>query len=293
MHGLSFDVEDWHQIVRTRVHGAPARPSNELDRHLHAILDFCDEARVKATFFVVGDVARSGGPLVLEIARRGHEIGCHSDRHRLISRLNRQEFYDDTATAKNRLEDLVGNPVLGYRAPEFSVGSLDHWCFSVLAELGFEYDSSVFPVRGPRYGIPEAPPWPFVTKTPSGELIELPLLSLRVGPRRIPAAGGTWYRLLPSGLLSCAVEKAEAEGGQGILYFHPYEFADGPLWLEGDGLSNLRALRYIVPHNVGTGTIKRKLAHVLRRHDFGRLDSIARARGTSASQRENGHDHHG
>lgn len=276
-HGLTVDFEDWHQNVRMRLAGTAVDVSTDFADQVKSLLDFCDEANVRGTFFVLGRVARAVPSLVLEVARRGHEVACHSDEHRLLSTLTRAQFTEDTRNAKARLEDIVGARVVGYRAPEFSVGSLRHFAFEVLAELGFSYDSSVFPVSGARYGIPSAPRWPFELQTPSGALVELPLLSGRVLDVNFAAAGGSWYRVLPARVLAGAVAASErASGGVAILYFHPYEFATKRLWLHGDPWRvKLRSARYVLSHNLGTQRVARRLRDVLHTYRFGTLAPIA------------------
>jgi hypothetical protein len=149
--------------------------------------------------------------------------------------MSREAFRDEMAAARARLQDLTGAPVLGFRAPEFSVQRLDHWCFDALAEVGFLYDSSVFPSPA-RYGIPDAPRRPFTIETKSGPITEFPLASWRVGRRRVPVAGGTYWRVWPRALLDRALADLQAEQVPAVLYFHPYEFHRGFLRLSKLGV---------------------------------------------------------
>jgi polysaccharide deacetylase family protein (PEP-CTERM system associated) len=234
---------------------------------------------VRATFFVVGSVGEAYPELVREVARRGHEIGSHTYGHDLVHRLRPEDFRADVTRSRQQLEDLSGQAVLGFRAPEFSVGYLGHWSFAVLAEAGFLYDSSVFPIAGSRYGIPEAPPGPFPIDTGRGTLWEFPLATWDVRGRRLPVAGGTYFRLLPGRVLRHALARAEALGRDSVLYFHPYEFHRG--WLYVSGLSWRQRLhpahiRFGLLHNVATGAVGRRLRSLLREFSFAPLRELYR-----------------
>ena len=185
VHALTIDLEDWHQLFHRRLTGEVIRPTPTVVSATLRLLDMLDETGTRATFFVVGNVAETYPGLVREVARRGHEIGSHTYSHELIFRLQPAAFKADVERSLARLQDLTGQPVLGFRAPEFSVGHLEHWCFEVLVELGFRYDSSVFPLPRLRYGIPEAPRHPFAITTPSGAIHEYPLATWDAGPLRL------------------------------------------------------------------------------------------------------------
>lgn len=274
-HGLSFDVEDWHQLSSRRVDGTPSEPSAGVDDCVARILDLCDEANVKATFFVMGLLARSRPHLVRRIAERGHEIASHSFQHRLLYSLSVDDLRRDLADSKAQLEDLSGAPVIGFRAPEFSVQRLDAPCFTVLRELGFEYDSSVFPVSGLRYGV-AAPHAPFKVATGAGELVELPLATTAIGNRRIPIAGGSGFRLIPSSLLMWAAGRADTHDESLVFYFHPYEFSRRWLYLPG-GLRRNRAIaKHVLLHNFRTGRIARLIRTLTSRFTFAPLRELAR-----------------
>lgn len=275
-HALTIDLEDWHQMFRRRLGRPFGPPSPAVEAATHDLLDMLDDTGVRATFFVLGLVAQDRPELVREIARRGHEIGSHSHAHRLVYTMTRDAFADEMISARKHLQDLTGQAVLGFRAPEFSVQSLDHWCFEVLAEAGFTYDSSVFPTRA-RYGIPQAPRTPFVHSTRSGALTEFPLATWQLGSIRLPVGGGSYYRLVPSGVLSFALSQLDREGVPATLYFHPYEFQTGWLSLpELDIREQLRReyLTYLVLHNFCTKRIRLRLASLLRNFQFIRLDAM-------------------
>lgn len=294
---VTFDVEDWHELVRRRiVRGASPVVSPHVVADTHRILDLLDARRVRATFFVVGSVADTHPDLVRQIAARGHEVGSHSYAHRLISTMTQAELRGDVSRSRRQLQDLTGQNILGFRAPEFSVGRLDHWCFDVLAEEGFAYDSSVFPVRGTRYGVQDAPRSPFKIRGASGRVIwEYPLAVASFGldgvSASLPVAGGTYYRVLPLIVLKIALRQIAARGTPAVLYFHPYEFHQGLLFaLDGPRSSTAgpqhrlteiwkvvgtpSSLKLHVMHNFATRSIARRLDALLSTHHFVPLGEI-------------------
>lgn len=275
-HGLSFDVEDWHQLESIRVDGAPGPASRTVDDCMARILDLCDEANVVATFFVLGLLARERPHLVKAIAARGHEVASHSVNHRLVHSLSVREFLADVRESKRMLEDLSGAEVVGFRAPEFSVQRLDHPCFGALLEAGFTYDSSVFPVPSLRYGIPGAPHVPFRIATAAGSLVELPLATTKFARWRLPIAGGSHFRILPTRLVTWAAQRADARREPLVFYFHPYEFAAEFLRLAGGLARNRPIAKHIVLHNLAGGRIRRSLRALVARLAFVPLRTLAR-----------------
>jgi polysaccharide deacetylase family protein (PEP-CTERM system associated) len=284
VHALTIDLEDWHQLFHRRLTGEEIRPTKAVVSATHRLLDVLDEAGVRATFFVVGNVADTYPELVREAVRRGHEIGSHTHSHELIFRMQPAAFKADMERSLAGLQDLTGQPILGFRAPEFSVGHLRHWCFEILAELGFRYDSSVFPLPRVRYGIPEAPRHPFAIATPSGTIYEYPLATWDVGRFRFPVAGGSYFRLLPGRLLHRALDDIDISKRTAVLYFHPYEFHPGWLnpswaaWRRSLRASNLKfTLSRILLHNFRTNLIGQRLKLLLARFRFMPLGDIYRA----------------
>jgi polysaccharide deacetylase family protein (PEP-CTERM system associated) len=284
VHALTIDLEDWHQLFHRRLTGEVIRPTPAVVSATHRLLDMLDETGVRATFFVVGHVAETYPGLVREVVQRGHEIGSHTYSHALIFRMQPAAFRADMERSLAGLQDLTDQPILGFRAPEFSVGHLRHWCFEVLAELGFRYDSSVFPLPRVRYGIPEASRHPFVITTPSGAIYEYPLATWDAGRFRLPVAGGSYFRLFPGRLLDRALHAIEESGRTAVLYFHPYEFHAGWLspsrlaWRRGLRASNLKfTLSRMLLHNFRTNVIWRRLRPLLAQFEFMPLGDIYRA----------------
>ena len=291
-HALTVDLEDWHQLMHRRLTGEWIPPSPSVIDMTLRILDFLDASQVKATFFVVGALAEAYPGLVRMVANRGHEIGCHSYYHQMPSRMERGQFKEDTARCRDRLQNLTGEPVVGFRAPEFAVQRLDHWCFEVLCELGFTYDSSVFPHARLRYGIAKASTGPFTIKTPSGVIQEYPLATWDFGGQRIPVAGGGYFRLLPKAVLRRALNDLDAQGRTAVLYVHPYEFARGWLlphasaWASVRGKDLAFALSRLGLHNFHSGATQAQLEGVLADHDFRTLGEIHTAAFPARPQRQ-------
>lgn len=273
-HGLSFDLEDWCQLASKRVDGVPSEPSRDIDACVDRILEVCDDAQVKATFFVVGLLGKSRPDIVRRVAEHGHEIASHSLDHHLLPSLPHAALVEDLRASKALLEHLSGREVIGFRAPEFTVERLDHPCFTVLRELGFRYDSSVFPIGGLRYGIANAPRTRFQLDTPAGPLVELPLATTRLGPWSLPIAGGSHFRLLPRSLITWSARQADRRAESLVFYFHPYEFSKRFQHLPGGFARNRRIARHVLLHNFATGRIERTLRALLGQLRLGPLREL-------------------
>jgi polysaccharide deacetylase family protein (PEP-CTERM system associated) len=226
---FTFDVEPHDRIEAAAGLFCPPDLRRAYARSMEActrwLLDTLFEYDAKATFFVVGQVATTHPRLVRDIAAAGHEVACHSWDHRRVHHFAADTFRRDVRRAKHALEQAAGQPVVGYRAPTFSIGRETAWAIDVLAEEGFRYDSSVFPVRHDRYGVPDAPRFPFRVVGHEHALLELPPATLGVGGFNLPAAGGGYFRLFPPMVMRAAVRQAERHpDGVPVLYFHPWEF---------------------------------------------------------------------
>jgi len=225
---MSVDVEDYFHVEafagvvdRANWSAYPCR----VERNTERVLDLLDDCRTNATFFILGWVAERYPKLVRRIVERGHEPACHSYWHRLIFKLTPEEFREDTLRAKNAIEQAAGAAVEGYRAPSFSITKQSTWAWDVLAELGFRYDSSVFPVKHDIYGFREASRAPWTVDTPHAALVEFPMTTFRLGlGPNLPAAGGGYLRLLPFLYTYAGVRRAWGEGLPVISYVHPWEF---------------------------------------------------------------------
>jgi polysaccharide deacetylase family protein (PEP-CTERM system associated) len=215
---ITIDVEDWPQSTWDR-----SLPITErVIVNTHRMLGLLNDANVKTTMFVLGKVARTYPGLVKDIRADGHEIACHGYGHVEIFRQSREVFARDVSDSKDLLEQMLGEPVRGYRAPDFSIVRSTLWAFEVLAESGFEYDSSIFPVRRRRYGIPDWPRSPVNVVVGGRSVLELPLATIPGMGRNWPIGGGGYHRLLP-GLVSRYLADRAMTLCPFIFYCHPYE----------------------------------------------------------------------
>lgn len=227
---LSFDVEEHDRIeAAAGLRVAPAMRAEYAHRAgtvTRVLLERLAVHNLKATFFVVGQLARSDPALVRAIQNAGHEVASHGWDHRRVLDMDPGQFREDLRSARDALEQAAGGPVFGYRAPTFSIVPRTAWAIDALADAGLLYDSSIFPVRHDRYGIPSAPRFPFLAQGPTRDLLELPPATWRLGSWNLPAAGGGYFRLFPPAVLRATLRQMTRTVAYPVsmLYFHPWEF---------------------------------------------------------------------
>jgi polysaccharide deacetylase family protein (PEP-CTERM system associated) len=228
---LSFDVEDWHQIVHRRLgDDGWDRPGEAFERQMRSIFDLLDELGVNATFFLLGMTVRHYPDLVREIVRRGDEVACHGYDHERVFRQTPDEFRADLERSVELIEGTAGRRPLGYRAPAFSINRTTPWAYEVLAELGFRYDSSQYDSPRVPDRIQPVPSTPYRLELPSGRTLwEYPITTLDVGGRALPMGGGGYWRILPAGVLARGFRRLGELNTHPVLYFHPYECDPEPL----------------------------------------------------------------
>ena len=271
---LSFDLEDWYQIVYRDFTGELIPASDSLLRQVDKLTEVLERHNAKATFFVLGMAAETFPHLIKHIAAAGHEIAVHGYAHLAVYRISRDQFRGDTRHAKELIEDLCGKAVVGYRATAFSIITRSLWALEELSNLGFEYDSSIFPVRHRRYGIPDFSLKPERYLLTNGKsIVELPLATLEIGSLRLPVAGGGYFRMLPYPLLRRAIQLHEAKGRPFMTYFHPYEFDEERLNIfqimrPASWRKSLRAHRFNWHQNLGRNTMISKLEAILSDFEF-------------------------
>jgi polysaccharide deacetylase family protein (PEP-CTERM system associated) len=217
---ISVDVEDWPQSSWD--HGLPI--TERAASNTRRVLALLGEAGVHATMFVLGKFAEQFPEVVREIHAQGHEVASHGYGHIEIFHQSQAEFIEDVRRSKEILEQIIGERVRGYRAPDFSVVRGTLWALRVLAEAGFDYDSSIFPIRHSRYGIPDWPVRPVRVDLGNGYTItECPIATFHWIGKNWPIGGGGYHRLLP-GLLSRHLAKFVMQSSPFVFYCHPYEF---------------------------------------------------------------------
>lgn len=266
---LSFDVEEHHVIeAAAGLTVAPALQAIYRERVVPVtnwLLDQLHDHGIQATFFLVGELAHHQPALVRAIHGAGHEVASHGWGHQRVHSLSPAAFREDLHRTKDTLEQLTGAGVAGFRAPTFSIVRETRWAIDVLVETGFRYDSSIYPVRHDRYGIPQAPRVPFLVRGGSHTLLELPPLTLRLFRANVPIGGGGYFRLLPLRVMDRAVRQVRrtCQPPVAMLYFHPWEFDPDQPRLALKGLNRFRTY-------VGMNRSRGRLQTLLGKYRFAR-----------------------
>jgi polysaccharide deacetylase family protein (PEP-CTERM system associated) len=267
---MTVDVEDYFHVnafagVINRRQWDEFTP--RVEANTHRILDAFAAASVKGTFFVLGWVAQRQPQLIKRIASEGHEIACHGLSHELVFNQTPEVFRDETATSKKILEDTVGTRVRGYRASTYSITAKSIWAIDILEDLGFDYDSSVFPMRHDVYGMPDASRFPY--RTPSGKMLEVPLSTVEFAGARLPCSGGGYFRLLPYGAFRWMLRRLNTRDRQpGVFYFHPWEVDPGqPRIPNASWKSNFR-------HYTNLAATAGRLKNLLADFKWDRMDRV-------------------
>lgn len=271
---MTVDVEDYFQVSafdavvrREDWDGMESR----VERNTRRLLDLFDEFGVSATFFVLAWVAERFPALVAEIDRRGHEVASHGYGHRLVYDQTPEAFRDDVRRARAILQDVSGQAVVGYRAPSYSITARSIWALDVLVEEGYEYDSSIFPIRHDRYGIPEAPRHRHVRQARTGPIAELPPATVRAAGMNWPAAGGGYFRLLPYAWTRWAIARVNDRERQPVVfYLHPWEIDPEQPRLPAGAVSRFR-------HYCNLDRTEPRLRRLLTDFQFGPMSSLVPA----------------
>jgi polysaccharide deacetylase family protein (PEP-CTERM system associated) len=225
-HHFTVDVEEYFHVSAMEPHirvaewdGMESRLEPSMDR----LLGLLDAHNAKGTFFVLGWIARKYPHIVRAIADGGHEVASHGTMHQRVTMLTPRQFRDDIREARQLLEDLAGESVIGYRAPSFSITADRLWALDILVEEGYQYDSSLFPIRRAGYGLRNGLRDPYWISTAAGPLLEVPPTTLRRAGQTLPAAGGAYFRLFPLGIFRRAFQETGERGHPGTFYIHPWE----------------------------------------------------------------------
>ena len=247
VNAMTIDVEDYfqvsafeHQVSRSQWGSFESR----VTRNTESLLQMMDEARVQATFFVLGWVAERFPSLVRQIVARGHELASHGYEHRLVYSMTPAQLGEDLRRARVALEDASGAAVVGYRAPSYSITRESLWALDVLIDQGYEYDASIYPIHHDRYGIPDWPRHIHRIERPGGAIWELPGSTIRWAGANFPIGGGGYFRLLPYGWTRRGIARLNSvERQSAVFYLHPWEVDPGQPRLDIRGLSRLRHYR--------------------------------------------------
>jgi len=271
VNALSIDIEDYWSIFYRERLLLDSRPCDAVVRNTRWFLETLDDFKVKATFFILGEVAREFPRLVREIAAAGHEIASHGSSHRQVFKLSRREFAAEVSDSRKLLEDTISAGVSGFRAPAFSIMPDTAWALETLAREGFQYDSSVYPVAGSRYGWPDfCPDICRVILSEGAGIIEVPMSRLTVMGKCFPVAGGGYLRHFPYFVTRYAVRKIQ-KTRPAIVYMHPYEIDLQPRDFSVSHLSESQrrcALRFHRSQLRKRNTVAGKLRNLLSDFEF-------------------------
>ncbi len=219
---LTIDFEDWYQGLEIS-YSEWDKFEDRIEMVGDKLLRILDEAGTKATFFMLGYVAEKHPAIVKRIEAEGHEIGTHGFSHTLIYKQEPGLFQQELTRAIHYLEDLTGKKVLGHRAPFFSITKDSLWALDILGELGIKYDSSIFPVLNYRYGIADAPRFPYKIKREKFEFMEFPISTLKLPGFTMPISGGAYFRIYPYQVTKQAIRSVNRSGQPVTFYLHPWE----------------------------------------------------------------------
>ncbi len=276
LNALTIDVEDYYQVsafessVRFDDWGTF---ESRVERNTQRMLEILAEVDVRATFFTLGYVADRHPGLVKAIHAAGHEVASHGYAHRLVYNMTPEGFREDLKKTKRVLEDLTGSPVLGYRAASYSITEQSFWSLAILVEEGFEYDSSIFPIRHDRYGISGFPRFPHRMTIEGGSLIEYPLSTLQLAGAVIPVAGGGYFRLFPYGFTRWALRRINfAEKQPVIMYLHPWEIDPDQPEMPSSALTRWR-------HRVNLDKTEGRFRSLIRDFKFGPVREVIKSLG--------------
>lgn len=271
LNALTIDVEDYWSIFSRDWLGQDIELTEAVVKNTEWFLETLGRHNVKATFFVLGEVAQKFPSLIKRIAEDSHEVGTHGFSHRQVFKLSRGQFRGEVAESKRLLEDITGEAVVGYRAPAFSITPVTKWALEVLAQEGLKYDSSIYPISGERYG------WPGFSKDvckiqlPSGRsIIEVPMSTVTILGKTLPVAGGGYIRHFPYPVTRWAIKRVQKQRPV-IVYMHPYEIDRESKPFQTKHLSygdRIRAFKFHKLQLRKRAAVRKKLLNLLSEFDF-------------------------
>lgn len=269
VNALTIDVEDYFQVSAFAPHIARSEwdaKECRVERNIDRILALLADANATATFFTLGWIAERYPHVVRRISDAGHELASHGQHHQRATEQVRDEFLADIRLAKAIIEDVAGHEVRGYRAPSFSIGAANEWAFDAIAEAGYRYSSSIYPIRHDHYGVPDAPRFAYEARH---GLLEIPVATIRILRRNWPAGGGGYFRLLPYALSQWSIRRINACDRQpAMFYFHPWEIDPEQPRIAGTGVKT----RF--RHYVNLRRMAPRLVRLLRDFRWSRADRV-------------------
>lgn len=266
-HILTIDVEDWFHGIDSDVSNKLC-PEPRLDYQMNILLELLLINDIKATFFWLGSVAQEYPQLLRKISQTGHEIGCQGWQHDFVYRKSNNVFREETSRSLDIITDIIGKQVISFRAPYFSITERSLWALEILTCLGFEYDSSIFPVRNWRYGIPGFGSELRKIKTSSGSIYEVPISVRKIFGITLPAGGGAYFRMYPYWLTRMNFLAAGNTGNPVLFYIHPWEFdPEHPRVM-----FNWKAM---ITHYINLESTVNKFNKLLHEFHFGALHEVA------------------
>jgi polysaccharide deacetylase family protein (PEP-CTERM system associated) len=269
VNALTIDVEDYFHVSAFEPYIARSvwdQQPHRIEANIDRVLDILDNADVHATFFTLGWVAERYPEMVQRIVEQGHELASHGYAHERATGLEPDAFRADVILAKAVLEDVAGIEIRGYRAPSFSIGERNRWAYDSLAEAGYRYSSSIYPIQHDHYGAPDAPR--FVHDVSTG-LLEVPITTARWLGKNWPAGGGGYFRLMPYAVSRWLIQRVNTNDGESaIFYFHPWEI--DPEQPRMDGVDAKTRFR----HYVNLHRTERRLRQLLQDFRWDRMDCV-------------------
>jgi polysaccharide deacetylase family protein (PEP-CTERM system associated) len=269
-HAFTVDVEDYFHVSAFAAHVDRATWStleSRVERNTDVLLELLAGADTTATFFVLGWVAEHHPRIVRRIAAAGHEVASHGYAHIRVTEQTPTQFASDIGRAKSLLEDITGEPVLGYRAPSFSIIPETEWALPLLVEAGHRYDSSRFPIRRRGYGSPNVKISAHLVNTASGPLWEIPLSVVRALGTSLPVAGGGWFRQFPEWVTSFGLRSLQNDGRPGVFYIHPWEIDGAQPRIDVPFLTRIR-------HYRGVNSCEGRLRRLLTEFSFNSIRTV-------------------
>ncbi len=270
VNAMSVDVEDYFQVSAFEK-SISRRDWDSMEhrivRNMEKVLLIFSEGNIKATFFMLSWIAERYPSIVSEIIDQGHELASHGHWHARVTDLTRESFRQDIIRAKSTLEDISGYAVRGYRAPSFSIGKSNIWALDILVNAGYDYSSSIYPVKHDHYGFPDAPR--FVFRDTKTGLIEIPITTIKIMGRTMPAGGGGFFRFYPYPVSRRIINRVNSVDGQPtVFYFHPWELDP-----KQPRQSNIN-LKTRFRHYLNLDKTETRLKRLVNDFEWGRMDNV-------------------